>query len=413
MKKSDFMPAIVLVVICIVSALILSSINLITGPIIKERQEAAANESLTEVLPDGKNFEKLTIDSTYPSVVTAGYKADGGFVFQMSVTGKASGLLILCGIDAEGKVAGTKVLADNETNEYDAKVFPLVEGTDGAYKGMSLTDFEPELVGGATLTSAAYGEAIKAALQAFAIANGGEVDLRTPEQILQDNCNAALGTTDVKFTKWFATEILTGINAVYEAEGNLGRVYVIGETFIGVNADGTVVTAEVSAENSAAVLAADTVVSGITYTDVTKPDGVKKNVVSIKKASNGAYVFELLADGYQAKFDWGDGTQIKIKLSIDAEGKIIDVLTVSHNESKGVGDACATDEYYEQYRGKGDDDVKVSSKYPDHDGTDLIPSDSTDVGIIASSTYTTVGYQTAIKAAFEAFNLLTATEGGN
>ena len=407
------MPAIVLVTICVVAALLLASCNLITGPIIAGRQEQAANASLAEVLPNGSGFEKLTIDANYPSAVTAGYKANGGFVFQMSVTGKASGLVILCGIDSEGKVAGTKVLSDNETNEYDANVFPLVEGTDGAYKGMGLSDFEPQLVAKATLTSAAYGEAIKAALQAFAVANGGEVDLRTPEQILQDNCNAALGTTDVKFTKWFATALITGVDAVYESEGDLGRVYVIGEAFIGVNADGTVVTEGVSEENSTAALAANTVISGITLVDVDKPAGTKTNVVSIQKASNGTYVFELLADGYQAMFDYGDGTQIEIKLSIDAEGKILDVLTVSQNESKGLGDTCATEEYYEQYLGKGDADVKVSSKYPTHDGTDLIPDTSTDVGIIASSTYTTVGYQTAIKAAFEAFDLLTASEGGN
>ena len=406
------MPAIVLVTICVVAALLLASCNLITGPIIAERQEQAATASLAEVLPGGSGFEKLTIDSSYPAVVKAGYKANGGFVFQMSVTGKSSGLVILCGIDAEGKVAGTKVLADNETNEYDANVFPLVEGTEGAYKGMALTDFEPQLVGGATLTSAAYGEAIKAALQAFAIANGGEVDLRTPEQILQDNCNAALGTTDVKFTKWFATAAITGVDAVYEAADNLGRVYVIGEAFIGVNAEGNIVTEGATDENSATALAANAVIGGITLVNVDIPAGTKTNVVSIQKASNGTYVFELLADGYQAMFDYGDGTQIKIKLSIDAEGKIIDVLTASHNESKGLGDSCATEEYYEQYRGKGDGDIKVSAKYPDHDGTDLIPSDSTDVGIIASSTYTTVGYQTAIKAAFAAFNALTA-EGGN
>ena len=53
----------------------------------------------------------------------------------------------------------------------------------------------------------------------------------------------------------------------------------------------------------------------------------------------------------------------------------------------------------------------ISSKYPDHDGTDLIPSTSTDVGIIASATFTTVGYQTAIKDAFAAFKLLTAQGG--
>ena len=44
---------------------------------------------------------------------------------------------------------------------------------------------------------------------------------------------------------------------------------------------------------------------------------------------------------------------------------------------------------------------------------DQIPIDSTDIGAISSATYTTYGYQKAIKSAFAAFNLLTAEEGGN
>ena len=108
MKKNVFMPAIVLCSICVVVALLLSGVNMITGPIIAAQQNAAANEALLEVLPEGKNFEEIEITSDYPAIVTAGYKADGGFVFQMNVTGKSAGLVIMCGIDSEGKVVGTK-----------------------------------------------------------------------------------------------------------------------------------------------------------------------------------------------------------------------------------------------------------------------------------------------------------------
>ena len=97
------------------------------------------------------------------------------------------------------------------------------------------------------------------------------------------------------------------------------------------------------------------------------------------------------------------------RMEIDVEdGKIIDVYTVSHAESKGYGDQCQTEEYYEQYRGKGDEEIKVSAnKYSDY-SDDLIPTDTTDVGAIASSTNTTIGYQKAVKLAFKAFELLTA-----
>ena len=183
MKKKIFMPAIVLCSICIVVALLLSFVNMVTAPIIKARQDAAVNEALLEVLPGGKNFEKIEITSEYPEAVTEGYRADGGFVFKVTVTGKSTGLIIMCGIDSNGNVVGTKVIANNETPDYAEKVFPAVEGLDGKYKGMTLDGFDPYLVSGATLTSKAYADAIKAALQAAAIAGGDSVDVRTPEHL--------------------------------------------------------------------------------------------------------------------------------------------------------------------------------------------------------------------------------------
>ena len=408
--KKHIMPSVVLGSICLIVALMLSLINSITAPIIEEAQNAAANEALLVVLPDGKNFEEITLDATYPASITKGYRADGGFVFQANVTGKSSGLIILIGIDAEGKIVGTKVIAEQETDSYDANVFPLVEGTEGSYKGMDLDSFEPYLVSGATLTSKAYSEAVKAALQSFVLANGGNVDTRTPEQILQDNCNTALGTTDVKFTKWFATEVIEGIDAVYEAENNGGRVFVIGETFVGVKADGTL--AGVADANAQTVLAANTVIAGSTMTEIAElPEGVDTTIV--KKAyvtASGNYVFDPEAKGYQAGFEYGNKTPIQIQVSISAEGKIIDCLTVSHQESKGYGDVCATEEYYEQFRGSGTSDIVITVTHPDY-MMDQISPDNTDKGAIASATYTTAGYQKAIKAAFVAFELLSANGG--
>jgi len=411
--KKNIMPTVVLGSICLVVALLLSLINSITAPIIEEAQNAAANEALLVVLPEGKNFKEITLDEKYPAVITKGYSADGGFVFQATVTGKSSGLIILIGIDADGKIVGTKVIAEQETDSYDVNVFPAVEGTNGAYKGMDMDSFTPFLVGGATLTSKAYSEAVKAALQAFTIANGGTVDIRTPEQILQDNCNAALGTTGVTFTKWFATEILEGIDAVYVAADNSGRVFVLGEAFVGVKADGTVATA--GAANTEAILAANTKITNSTLTEITElPEGVDTKIV--KKAyvtANGNYVFDLETEGYQLISEWGNGTPIQIKLSISADGKIIDCLTVSHKESKGYGEACATEDYYDQFRGAFNGDIVISVPNPNPEpSADDIGADSTDKGVIASATCTTTAYQKAIKAAFAAFELLTAENGG-
>ena len=403
MKKQNIMPSLVLGCICLVVALLLSGVNMITAPIIEAAQNAAANEALLEVLPDGKDFKELTIDEKYPAVINMGYKAEGGYVFRASVTGKSSGLVIMIGVSEDGKIVGTKVIADQETDSYDANVFPAVEGLDGAYKDMNYDGFEPYLVSGATLTSAAYGEAVKAALQAYIVASGGSVDVRTPEQILQDNCNAALGTTEVVFTKLFEVEVLDGIDAVYEAEGNVGRVYVIGEVFVGIKADGSVVNSDAGADEVAKATAANEIILASTLTEVTElPEGISSTITKISVTASGNYVFEMKAHGFSEHIygEYGSGANlpISIKVSISADGKIIDCLTLEHDETKGYGDKCTTEEYYESWRDVTADKVVISNG--------PIDKENTDPGAIAGATHTTQGYQKAIKNAFAAFELL-------
>lgn len=410
MKKEQLMPSVVLGVICIVVAALLALVNVVTGPIIEKMNSDKANAALLEVYPGGSGFEAIDLSQytgKLPASITAAYKeASGGFVIQSTVTGYKSGLVIMCGIDKDGKIVGADYILSNET--LSAEV-----GLGDRFVGKGEDEMNPDIVAGSTakLTTGAYYQAILDAFGAYTVFNGGEVDNRTPEQILQANCNEALGTEDKTFKKWLAVETLDGIDAVYESEA--GRVYVIGESFIGVKADGSIATADVAAEIAEKVSAADTVISAITYTDVEKPADAKKQIVSIKKASNGAYVFELKAEGYQVLFEYGDGTPIMISLAISADGKIIECQTVSQGESKGFGDECATEDYTDQYKDKTDADIVISSKYPSDHG-DLIASDCTDVGAISSATFTTYGYQNAVKAAFAAFNTLTATvEGGN
>lgn len=388
MFKEKFMPTIVLGSICLVVALLLSVVNMFTGPVIEAAQNAAANEALLEVLPDGKNFEELTIDENYPAVINMGYKAEGGFVFRASVTGKSSGLVIMCGISTDGKIVGTKVIAEQETDSYDANVFPFVEGLDGKYKDMSSADFEPYLVSGATLTSRAFSEAMKASLDAYIVANGGTVDSRTPEQILQDNCNAALGTEGAVFEKWFATAYVEGVDALYISDK--GAVAVIGEVFIGI-ADGAVVGEFGDAEKTAALAAYDAYKSE-KLTEVAKPEGAHKNVVKMYTAENGTVVVEMKAAGYGIMGEWHtSGEYIQLKVAIDGEGKIISTLTTYQSESEGIGDIVAGPEYYEQFNGKTDETY-------------------TEVENKAGATYSTKGYRDAVKQAFDAYKLL---KGGN
>ena len=244
------------------------------------------------------------------------------------------------------------------------------------------------------------------------IANGGEVDVRTPEQILQDNCNAALGVEGVVFEKWFATEVLEGVDAVYVAQDGSGRVYVIGESFVGVKADGAIVN--IGSADAMIVAFANDKISSSNLKEVTElPETInRKTITGVYVTDSGNYVFDVVAKGYQALFDYGNGANINIRLSISADGKIIDCLTVSQEESKGYGDVCATEDYYAQYRGASKDDINVTVKSPDAHADQISP-DNTDVGVIASATFTTYGYQKAVKSAFEAYETLTGGEAND
>ena len=172
--KTKFMPSVVLASICLVAALLLSAVNLITAPEIERRQEAEAYAALLEVLPDGQGFEKLDLaDKGLDPTIAMAYAAtkSGGYVFQVKTSGKNPGMIIMIGVDADGKIAGTKCTEQEETPSYAAPVFEVTES--GYYVGQDFSSFAPHVVGGATMTSQAYANAVKAALDAAAILEGG------------------------------------------------------------------------------------------------------------------------------------------------------------------------------------------------------------------------------------------------
>ena len=137
MKKSNLMPSIVLGCICLVAALLLSVVNKFTAPLIAKHQSEAASGAFAEILPGATGQEELVIDGSYPSVVTAGYKFDNGYVFQMEVTGYQPGLIILCGIDLDGKITGVKHIQTKETYGVESEL--NAQGCDRLHRSSART----------------------------------------------------------------------------------------------------------------------------------------------------------------------------------------------------------------------------------------------------------------------------------
>ena len=232
---------------------------------------------------------------------------------------------------------------------------------------------------------------MKDALNTAVILGGGSVDIRTEEEILNDNLNEAFPDGESNFEKLFMVELIDGIDAVYKAVNEKGFVFVVGEEFIGVNADGTVVTAGVENEALYTDAVATITASELTDIDISTYTDLEKTVVSAKKTESGNFVLETKGAGYGIKggdeYHPASNEYIIVRVSVTPDLRIIDCLTVSEAETDGLGDACADESFYGQFAGKTEENY-------------------TEIDAISGATLTTNGYTQAIERAFNAVKIL-------
>ena len=154
---------IVLTAICLLTTVILATINYITSPIIEAAEKEAEIEALKIVLPSGKDFEELSVEGDLPDSINKIYKetSGDGYVFRMTVKGYSKGLTVLCGVSTEGRVTGAVCLSSSETLGHEKDY------------GESFIDLDAssvpsvDTVSGATMTTKAYRSAVSDALSAF------------------------------------------------------------------------------------------------------------------------------------------------------------------------------------------------------------------------------------------------------
>ena len=380
-----------LVCVCAVMATLLAVANIITAPIIEKNNNAAANEALLQVMPNGESFEKVDITAfELPSTVVQAYKeSTGGYVIRLSTTGYKSDFLIMCGINADKTVSGAICLSSNETLGKEKTYGDLFVGKD------SSTLDSVDLISGATKTTAAYRSAVKDALNAAIILDGGSVDIRTEEEILADNLSSALPSADGNFTKLFLVEVIEGIDKVYVADNETGYVCVVGDEFIGIDSNNKITTDTTAEIADNVVLQIEKIKASTSQTiDLSSYSEIGKNVISVSKTATGNYIVETKGAGYGIKGDDTyhpiSGEYIVVRVSMTNDGKIIDCITVSQAETNGVGSVCAEEKFYGQFVGKTE-------------------SDYTEIDTISGATMTTNGYKDAIKYAFNAVKII---EGG-
>ena len=390
--KNSIKNLLVFVCICSFVTLMLAVTNSFTAPIIEQNQNAAANAALLEVLPGGSGFENVDLGSfALPATVSEVFKETSGkgYVVKLITSGYGTGMTIMCGVDNGGVVTGAVCLASNETLSKEKTYGENFLGKDA--DGVESVD----IIGGATKTTAAYKNAVKDALNTAIILGGGSVDIRTEEEILNDNLAEALSAGERKFEKVFLVEDLGDIDAVYAAENGAGYVFVTGEQFVGVTADGEVVSE--GAENNDAFASFVALIKETTFEeiDLSEYPELEKTVVSAKKTATGNFVVETKGAGYGIKggneYHPASGEYIVVRVSMTPDGKILDCFTVSEAETDGLGDACADEKFYGQFAGKTQENY-------------------TEIDAIGGATLTTDGYKQAIERAFAAVNVLKGGE---
>ena len=376
-----------LTVICAVIAILLALTNSITAPIIEKNANAAANDALLIVLPDGEEFTSVDLSAyELPATVTEAFtEKNGGVVVKLTTSGYGSDMVIMVGIDSSGTVTGATYLSGNETlkaeKTYGERVIgATVDTVDGI-----------DTVANATMTTAAYKGAVKDALNTAVILGGGSVDVRTEEEILADNLNGALPEGEGEFESVFVAEAIDeSITAVYKAVNGKGYVFVVGEAFIGTDAEGNVVTDTDDTVKAAVSSSATAIInSEITELDISGYE-MPKQIEKAYKTASGNYVFDLKASGFGINGDEyynPSGEYIKIKISVTEDGKIIACQTVSQKETDGIGSACEDVSFYSQFNGKTE-------------------ADYGDIDAISGATITTNGYKTAVSKVFEAIKIL-------
>ena len=394
--KKQIKAIVALFAICAVTAVLLAITNYFTLPIIKENDANKEAKALLIVLPNGKNFQKVDIAKyTLPETVKEAYtEENGGYVIKLETTGYGAGMIIMCGINADGTVAGATCLSSNETLGYEKTYGENFKNKD---KDSALA---VATVSGATKTTEAYKNAVKDAINASVIIGGGTADLRSEEEILAENLATALPAANGEFTLSYLSKFIASgaVDAVYVANNASGSVYVIDKLFVGVDADGNILTADVTDEAKTKIEQTTTAIKAAETIDLTQYESLPSSVKEAVKNADGSITMQVNGSGYGInggdKWHPASGKPIVICLTIATDGSITKCVTMAQEETPDVGGKVGESSFYSQFDGKTEENYQ---------GVNL--------DALSGATLTKNGYMNAIKNAFYAVKIINGGAG--
>lgn len=176
-----------LTAIALVVAALLGLVNHVTDDRIAELQRIATETALQKVAPgDGVTFEAVEITDAATAAAKE-YRvkllemytmSSGGYACKVSASGSQGMIVMIVGVDAEGKVTGVSIVDNSETKGIGSKVMDNQPNKDGTpvldqFNGLSgagtlKVDKNIVAVSGATVSTKGVTAGVNAALAAVA-----------------------------------------------------------------------------------------------------------------------------------------------------------------------------------------------------------------------------------------------------
>ena len=161
---------IILGAICLVCALLLGLVNMITADPIKAAKQRKTEQAMEAVLP-ADSYESVEYTGG-DALVKAVYRAgDAGYVVEVTPSGFGGEVDLMVGVGSDGTVTGISVITHSETSGLGAKAKTDPEwgkqfiGMSGEVK-VSKDGDKVNAITGATITSRAVSSGVTAALEA-------------------------------------------------------------------------------------------------------------------------------------------------------------------------------------------------------------------------------------------------------
>ena len=175
-KKNDSVKSIVVLLsICLLVAVLLAAVNMLTKDVIKKADEQKQNEALRAVVEGAEEFEIVTPEGCDDCVVDVYKEKEGrGYAVLLSVKGYDSSnpMSVAVGFDNDGKITKCHVIScSGETSGIGTKVSE--EAFLSSFAGKN-DIIGVDTISGATISSSAFIESIDKALDAVELAKEAE-----------------------------------------------------------------------------------------------------------------------------------------------------------------------------------------------------------------------------------------------